>query len=114
MKLEINKQVSPLGNYLFIMKGENPYKNIYSSTGLLTQTTTIFGEGDGASGSNNDLVEFIKFGYVVEVGPECKSVRIGDEIYYDQRSVLPMPFGDLTTVRVHENSVLAIVREETE
>jgi hypothetical protein len=48
----------------------------------------------------------------MEVGRDCNSVKVGDDIYYDKRSTWPIPFLGLGYISTSEPQVLAILGEK--
>lgn len=73
-------------NFLF-EEIENPFLKKVTDSGLEVGSGAIFSEDSGE-------VEFadkiIGTGIVVEVGPDCKQLNIGDLVYYDRRGPRPI------------------------
>lgn len=51
----------------------------------------------------------IGFGIVIAVGPECKFLEAGDAIFFDRRSVRPVPTGQ-ETWNVSEQNTISYVK----
>lgn len=110
MKLTEQKEINPLTNYVFVKKGANPYIKTKSDTGLfLTTKSTTHTDAEG-SYKQEEQGEVVIFGEVTAVGPECKSLEVGDEVYFYKHSMRPLPFGDLETVLVNELNIMAQIR----
>ncbi len=74
---------------LAIKEVKNPFINRTKESGILTM--------DGMTQSNETgeiemLDQLIQFGIVTHVGPDCKTVKIGDGVYFDRRVLKPIPF----------------------
>ena len=51
-------------------------------------------------------------GKVIEVGPETKYVREGDDVFFTKPSQTPIPFFKMGLVYLSELRVLAVVNEK--
>lgn len=112
MKIEKTEfEVFPLFNYVFVEGKENPHIQKVTESGLFLPRGVNATEQEG-SGSRLDAMEqIVRYGEVVEAGPECKELKKGDGVYFDVRSVMPIPFGKLGVIRLNEQNVLAYVRK---
>lgn len=113
MKLNENKTINPLSSYVFIRTEPNPYIKTVEN-GLIISTKTSLGDADGASKKAETLEEVITFGTVIEVGPDVKTLQVGDEVYFDSRAQRPVPFGILNTMLLNEQNVIAFIRDKKE
>ena len=101
-------EILPSGARIVVMPyPKNPYRQIFSKGGIITEYNGSFKNPD--SGEEDTLETGIVCGKVIEVGPESKEVRIGDDVYYDKRTVYPLPFMSLGYVIFHETQALAII-----
>lgn len=48
-------------------------------------------------------------GEVVQVGPECEVVEIGDSIMYDRMAIRPLEFGGEELILLNEESVVGVL-----
>lgn len=110
MKIGKGKEVKPLSNYVLISPiKDNPYIETKTESGILIPKGLAHEQADG-SGRMESLEEIIKLGLIEEVGPDVKTLQQGDEVYFDIRSVRPVPFGREGVMHVNENNVIAYVR----
>lgn len=96
-------------NLLVIPYAKNPYNKMeQSSLGIYTgDTGGMFKNPD--SGEEDRMEQGIVVARVIEVGPDCKSVAAGDDIYYTSPSQTTLPFFSQGFYIVHESRVLAII-----
>lgn len=50
-----------------------------------------------------------EIGEVVQVGPECEVVSVGDNIMYDRMAIRPLDFGGEELVLLNEESVVGVM-----
>lgn len=110
MKLNENKTITPLTNYVFIKVIDNPYIDTMKDGIIVSSKSNFTNEGEG-SGRSGTMEEVIIFGLIVEVGPNVSMLEIGDEVYFDGRAKRPVPFGLLNTMLVNEGNVIAVIRD---
>lgn len=104
-------QVVPNANRIIIMPyAENPYVKIMTDSGIYLDTSGGFDNPD--SGTRDTLQEVIKCAKVIEVGPDCKRVQKGDDVYYDSRTVYPLPFMSLGYMITTEVQLLAVINND--
>ncbi len=108
-------EIMPVFNYLIVRPyDQNPYQKIkVSSTGLIYD---LGGHKPEFKNPDNGQFEeeenFIVVGKVIEVGPEAKYVREGDDVFFTKPSQTPIPFFKMGLVYVSEQRVLAVVNEK--
>ena len=111
---EINKKLEtleliPIGNKIILLPyPKNPYRKVVSGQ-IIVDFDGSFLNPD--SGESDKLKELVGCAKVIEVGPEVKWTKEGDDVYYDTRTVYPMPFMSLGYVETSEPSLLAIMNE---
>ncbi len=111
MKLNDKKVIMPLTNYVIVRPFDiNPHKTRVSQSGLILATGNSYDSQE--TGEQEQLDLRVQYAIVMEVGPECKSVEVGDEVYYDKLSAYPLPILDLGFHRINENNIIAYVRGE--
>lgn len=110
---EINEKLKelemlPVGNKVLISPyPENPYKKVIEGNIIVDFDESIFKNPDTGEWDKNDrLVGCAK---VIEVGPDCKWLKAGDDVYYDTRTVYPVPFMSLGYKLTHEPGVLTFI-----
>lgn len=103
-------EMLPVGNKIIISPyPENPYKKIVEGKIIVDTETSMFKNPDtGEWDKNKSIISCAK---VIEVGAECKWVKAGDDVYYDNRTVQPLPFMSLGYFITHEPGVLTYINE---
>ena len=92
---EINKKLEtlemlPMMNKIILQPYPvNPYRKVVEGS-LIVDYTGAFKNPD--SGEDDKLQELVGCAKIIEVGPECKYLKPGDDVYYDTRTVYPVPF----------------------
>lgn len=108
-------EILPVFNYMIVRPyDQNPYQKIkVSSSGLIYD---LGGHKPEFKNPDNGQLEeeenFIVVGKVIEVGPETKYVREGDDVFFTKPSQTPIPFFKMGLVYVSEQRVLAVVNEK--
>ena len=87
---------------------ENPYRKIVDGN-IIVDYHGDFLNPD--SGEKDKLKVLVGCAKVIEVGPECKYVKPGDDVYYDTRTVYPLPFMSLGYVITSESQLLCVLNE---
>ena len=101
-------EVVPNANRIIVMPyAENPYVKIMTKSGIYLDTSGAFKNPD--SGTMDTLQEVIKCAKVIEVGPDCTRVKNGDDVYYDSRTVYPLPFMSLGYMVTTEVQLIAVI-----
>ena len=102
-------ELLPMGNKIIIVPyPRNPYRKIMEGN--------IFVDYDGTfknpdTGEMSKETELISCGKVIEVGTECKYVKIGDDVYYANNTSYPLPFMSLGYHITSEPQIIAFLNE---
>lgn len=101
-------EILPNGNRIIIMPyPSNPYVKIMTESGIFIEPNgNYFNPDTGTIDKSDELVPCAK---VIEVGPDVKSVCIGDDVYYDHRTAYPLPFMNQGYKVVSEPQIIAII-----
>lgn len=86
-------EIKPTSNNLLVKPyKKNPYEKaeVRKSGIILDSDAATFTNPD--SGEEEEEQVGIIVGRVIEVGPECKWVKPGDDVYYMFNSIIPIPF----------------------
>jgi len=103
-------ELVPWGNRVLILQyPENPYKQILTKGGLFIPDNINFKNPE--SGEIDKLEEGIVCGKVIEVGPKCEEVVVGDDIFYQKNTTYPIPFMGMGYVQTSEPQILTILAE---
>lgn len=120
LELEKKKQVEidtklahlemlPMMNKIILLPyPTNPYKKIMQGN-IIVDYNGSFKNPD--SGEQDKLKELVGCAQVIEVGPDCKYLKPGDDIYYDTRTTYPVPFMSLGYQLTTEPQVLCVLNE---
>lgn len=101
-------EIIPMGNKVMMLPyPENPYKKIASTSGIIVDYNGEFNNPD--TGEKDKLQTFVGCAKVIEMGPECKYVIAGDDVFYDTRTVYPVPFLNLGYILTTEPQFLLII-----
>lgn len=109
MTMIMEKEIMPLGLNIFVQPyAVNPYLQVVSAGGLQL-TNGEFQNPD--SGEVEQLTSHIKCGLVLEVGKDCKQVKVGDDVFYNTHTTTPIPFMGRGFILTHEPGVMCIINE---
>ncbi len=86
---------------------ENPFVKRKTESGLflpsgLTETNE--------TGQVEQMTQIVGFGIVKVVGPGCMNVQVGDGIFYDRRSLRPVPFKEAYW-QINEGGIMGYVQD---
>jgi hypothetical protein len=104
------KEIMPLYNTLMVdFYEDNPYEVKESETGLKL-TTGMHESPDSGELEKKDI--WYRVANVLEVGPECKYVHAGDDVYLDVRSCRPFPWMGEVRWQAAEQNVIAVMAND--
>ena len=112
---EINKKLEtlemlPMMNKIILQPYPvNPYRKVVEGS-LIVDYTGAFKNPD--SGEDDKLQELVGCAKIIEVGPECKYLKPGDDVYYDTRTVYPVPFMSMGYRLTSEPQILCVLNEK--
>ena len=110
-----NLEIMPIYRYALIKPFEkNPFQQIKrdESSGLIMDTggyNPIFKNTD--TGEWEEEESYIQVAMIMEVGPECKYLHVGDTIMYKKESAFPIPFYKQNFHIIDEQRVSAVINE---
>lgn len=111
---EINSKVEkiellPMGNKMLISKyPQNPYRKVVDGNVIVDYQGEFMNPETGQQDKQEELVACAK---VIEVGPECKYVKKGDDVYFDTRTTYPVPFMSMGYLSTSEPQIICILNE---
>lgn len=112
---EINRklqtlEILPMGSRIILSAyPENPYRKVVEGSIIVDWDGGFLNPDTGEMDKSN---VFVGCANVIEVGPECKYLKAGDDVYYDTRTVYPLPFMSRGYVCTQEQGILAVVNEK--
>lgn len=105
-------EIVPCGTYVLVKPyEENPYEQVEVLDGGLTLPKREIYYKNPNSGEVEKEENLSVVGHVLEVGPNTKFIKPGDDIYYRRVQGVPVPFFRQGLEVVSETSVQAIVNE---
>ncbi len=106
----MKKEIMPLYNNVILRPySENPYVSMQSKDGLLL-TDDQFDSQDSGETEKRDLL--IGCAQVIEIGPECKYLQVGDDVFYNTVTVRPVPFQRQGFLLCAEQGILAVMNDD--
>jgi hypothetical protein len=106
-------EIKPNTNYVLVKPYvKNPYEKteIRDSGIILDSEAATFHNQD--TGNEEEQTRGIVVGRVIEIGPECKYVKEGDDVYYYYGSIIPIPFFRQGFQAVAESRILMILNTD--
>lgn len=102
-------EMLPMGNKIIIsMYPENPYRKVIEGK-IIVDYDGSFINPD--TGTQDKMKQLVACGKVIEVGPEVKYVKPGDDVYFDPRTCYPVPFMSLGYLLTHETAIHCVLNE---
>lgn len=108
----VNLEIYPTnGNVLVRLYDKNPWEQIKTTdSGLIIPVYDgIYKSKETGEKEKEDMI--ISFAEVLEVGPEVKYVKAGDDIIFRNHTQLPTPFLGQNLWIVSQNNVLVVINE---
>ena len=108
-------EIMPMGSYVLVEPfKQNPFQKIQTTkSGIITDLggyTPTYKSHETGEIEEEQL--FIKVGTVIEVGPECKFLKVGDVVFYTVASEIMIPFYKFGWVTVNESRIMAVVNAD--
>lgn len=98
-----------MNDYVLIRDEENPFQKLKTESGLILPSGLI---ESNETGEVEQMNRIIGFGVIIEVGDKTKYLKKGDGVYYDRRSVRPIPFNGTNSWHINEGNIMAFVPDE--
>lgn len=103
-------ELIPMGPKVILLPyALNPYRKVMEGK-IIVEYTGDFVNPD--SGEKDKLETFIGCAKIVEIGPEVKYVKNGDDVFYDTRTAYPLPFMQQGYKVTVEASLIAVINED--
>ena len=107
-KLQTLEMLPMFNKVVLLPYPTNPYKKVVEGS-IIVEYNGDFMNPD--SGEKDKLQELVGCAKVIEVGPECKYLKPGDDIYYDPRTCYPVHFMSLGYKLTSESQILCVLNE---
>ena len=102
-------EMLPMGSRVILSAHPvNPYRKVVEGNLVVDYQGQFFNPD---TGEMDKMETFVGCAEVIEAGPECKYLKPGDDVYYDTRTVHPVPFMSLGYVVTHEQGILCVINE---
>ena len=109
-KIENGLELLPLGNKLVMLPyPRNPYRKIIDGS-IIVEYNGEFWNPD--SGENDTMKELVACAKIIEVGPDCKYLKVGDDVFYDTRTTYPIPFMKQGYILTSEPQILCVMNNK--
>ena len=103
-------ELMPMLNKVILMEyPENPYTELIRN-GVIVGYDGSFQNPD--SGTPDKLTKLVSCAKVIEVGPEVKYLKAGDDVFYDTRTCYPVPFMRLGYILTSEPQILCALNSK--
>lgn len=108
--MEKKMNVKALYDYVLFKESQNPFLRKKTKSGIfIPEGVALTNETGGLEA----LDQVIGFGVVEVVGADCKFLKPGDGMFYDRRSIRPVPMSE-TLWQFSERNVVAYVDGDDE
>ena len=85
----------------------NPYRRVdTTSSGLIVGIESDNTYKSNETGELEQNNEVIHCGKVIAIGPLCKNINVGDDVYYTTFSMVPVPFRKMGYVAISESLLI--------
>jgi hypothetical protein len=102
-------ELMPMYNKVIILPyPENPYRKLVQGS-IIVEFTGEFNNPD--TGEKDKQETFVGCAQVKEIGPDVKYVKVGDDVFYDNRTCYPVPFMSLGYRLTTEPQLLCVLNE---
>jgi hypothetical protein len=102
-------EILPMFNKIILLPyPTNPYRKILNGS-IIVEYTGNFLNPD--SGEQDTLNTFVGCAKIIEVGPEVKYLKDGDDVFYDTRTCYPIPFLKMGYLSTQENQIICVLNE---
>lgn len=101
-------EIKLLKDNVLMREEENPFQEIKRQSGLIVMSGLAQSE---ETGDMQMMSKAIGFAVITNVGPDCKYLKAGDGVYYDRRSIRPVPFHTVYW-QINEANIMAYVTDE--
>lgn len=87
---------------------ENPYRALEkTSSGLILGVDGNKHYKSNETGEMEDSEEYIAVAKVIAVGPACRNVEVGDDVYAVKHIAQPIPFRNLRYRAINEQNIIS-------
>lgn len=94
-------------NVIISFYDDNPYKGIcVLDSGLILGADSNKKYKSNETGEMEDSEEYIACGKVIAVGPDCKYVKPGEDVYAVKHIATPLPFKNLGYRVINEQHII--------
>lgn len=86
----------------------NPYRRVdKTESGLIIGIESDNSYKSNETGEIEQNKEVIKCGKVIAVGPACKNVKVGEDVFFTTYSMTPVPFRKMGYVAISETLLIS-------
>lgn len=103
-------KVKTLFDYVLISEQDNPFLKQKTESGIIMLPGTAQSQ---ETGDIESLSQVIGFGFVEEIGSTVTTLKVGDGVFYDRRSVRPIPLDDVLW-HINEKNIIGYIDGDSE
>lgn len=104
-------EIMPILNYILV----RPFaKNPYVALKMVGNIVVSGYDGNFINpdtGESDQEEQMIIVGTVIEVGPECRYIKEGDDVFYTKTSLVPIPFFGKGFQLINENRIAVVINK---
>lgn len=107
-------EIKPLFNRILVKPfAANPFQKLTIENGIITDIGGLSPniEFNRDTGEYQEMDQNIVVATVVEIGPECKYIEVGDTVFYFKNLPTPVPFFKQGFWTIKEENIIAVVNE---
>ena len=102
-------ELLPMGAKVILLPyPSNPYKRVMNGN-IIVEYDGSFQNPD--TGEKDTLKSIVSCAKIIEVGPDVKQVKVGDDVFFDNRSTYPVPFFSMGYLLTSEPQLLCVLNE---
>ena len=92
---------------------ENPYRAMQTTeNGLIVGVESTHRFKSNETGEMEDSEEYIACAKVIAVGPDCKNVKVGDDIFAAKHLGTVIPYKKLGYRAINEQNIICIIKND--
>lgn len=105
-------EIMPLYRYALIKPFDNnPFQQVKREGNIITDTGGLIEFKNTDTGEWEEEESYIQVAMIMEVGPECKYLKVGDVVMYRKESAFPVPFYKQNFMVIDEQRISVVINE---
>lgn len=92
---------------------DNPYRTIQTTeNGLILGVESTHKYKSNETGEMEDSEEYIACAKVIAIGPDCKNVKVGDDVFAVKHIATPIPYRMLGYSVINEQNIICVIKND--